>query len=90
MEILICKSNESKFTIMSLAMIVMFREQFSRIWSPEPWIPFDPVPSERFLDPIILFMANPELEIIGLKAIIPKVINYIYVIFALSQKSISI
>ena len=79
--------NASMFTIMKPQAVNMSLALFWSIWSQEPWILSDPVPSAKSSVPITLFLDSLELEITGLKAITQKVLNLLILSLMLSAKN---
>merc|ERR1711971_1374323 len=57
------------------------------IWSQEPWIQSDQVPSAKSSVPITLFLDNLELVTTGLKAITQKVLNLLILFLMLFAKN---
>ena len=75
------------FTIMKPQAVNMSLALFWSIWSQEPWILSDPVPSAKSSVPITLFLDSLELEITGLKAITQKVLNLLILSLMLYAKN---
>uniref|UniRef100_A0A7C9F7Q1 Uncharacterized protein n=1 Tax=Opuntia streptacantha TaxID=393608 RepID=A0A7C9F7Q1_OPUST len=63
---------------------------FSWISSLVPWTASDPAPWVKSSDPIILCSGNRVLEIIGLRAITPRVLNSLIRFLMLSEKRLRI
>ena len=77
-------------TIMKLLEEDMYQELFLWILNLVPWIPLELVLSVNYSDLIISSLDKPELEIIGLKVIILKVLNLLIQFLMLLEKKLKV
>ena len=77
-------------TIMKLLEEDMYQELFLWILNLVPWIPLELVHSVNYSDPITSSLDKPELETIGLKVIILKVLNLLIQFLMLLEKKLKV